>query len=206
LPFVAMGRATNAGDIVCVDTDLAAAADLAVRHLRDLGHVRIAFLGDKPVFGYQYHALAGFRRAHKAYGLALQRDDLLHHVQGADIHAALQPFLARDHGPTALVTTADVDAISALHFFGEHGIRVPDDVAIVTLGDSVLTQLSQPAISAVFYSLEDYCRRAVEALIDLINGREPPRQHVLLPVHLIPRGSTAARRSLGVSAVGCIPE
>jgi DNA-binding LacI/PurR family transcriptional regulator len=191
LPFVAMGRSANNRQIVCVDTDLGAAADLAVRHLLDAGHRRIAFLGDNPVYGYQHYALAGFKRAHQSQGLSLRREDLLPYDHATDIGTALQPFLDRDRGPTALLTTADLDAVTALHFFSDHDLKVPDDVAIVTLGDSDLTQLARPAITTVFYSIEDYCRRSVEVLVDLIEGKKPPRQPELLPVTLIPRGSSA---------------
>jgi len=190
LPFVAMGRCEDQPDLAWVDTDLEGAADLAVRHLLEGGHRRLAFLGAQPIFGYQHHALRGFKRAHDVAGLPLRPDDLLPYDPATGIQAALQPFLHRDDGPTALITSADLEAVEALHFFSAHGLRVPDQVALVTLGDSPLTQLAKPAITAVFYAIEDYCRYAVDLLIDLIEGKDPPRRQVLLPEILIQRESS----------------
>jgi DNA-binding LacI/PurR family transcriptional regulator len=104
----------------------------------------------------------------------------------------LQPFLQRDAGPSALITSADLEAVEALHFFGAHGLRVPDDVALVTLGDSALTQLAKPSITAVFYAIEDYCRYAVDLLLDLIEGKDPPRRQILLAETLIQRESSVS--------------
>jgi DNA-binding LacI/PurR family transcriptional regulator len=192
LPFVAMGRCDHQSDLAWVDTDLEGAADLAVRHLLEGGHRRLAFLGAQPIFGYQYHALKGFMRAHHVAALPLRPEDLLPYDPATGIQAALQPFLRRDDGPTALITSADLEAVEALHFFGAHGLRVPDEVALVTLGDSPLTQLAKPAITAVFYAIEDYCRYAVDLLIDLIEGKDPPHRQILLAETLIQRESSAA--------------
>ena len=74
LPFVAMGRCDDQPDLAWVDTDLEGAADLAVRHLLEGGHRRLAFLGAQPIFGYQYHALKGFKRAHDLAGLPFARN------------------------------------------------------------------------------------------------------------------------------------
>jgi DNA-binding LacI/PurR family transcriptional regulator len=190
LPFVAMGRCEDQADIAWVDTDLEGAADLAVRHLLEGGHRRIAFLGAQPIFGYQYHALKGFKRAHDLAGLPLRPDELLPYDPTTGVSAALQPFLQREDGPTALITSADLEAVEALHFFSVHGLRVPGEVALVTLGDSALTQLAKPSVTAVFYAIEDYCRSAVDLLIDLIEGKDPPRRQVLLPETLLQRDSS----------------
>lgn len=192
MPFVAMGRPDDGCNIVWIDTDLGAAADLAVRHLLEAGHRRIAFLGDTPVFGYQQHALEGFKRAHQVNGIPLRPGDLLPYDPTVGVESALQPFLQTADAPSALVTTADLDAVEALRFFTTHGLRVPDDVALVTLGDSPLAQLVQPALTTVFYSIEEYCRRAVDMLIDLIEGKELSSRQVLLPETLIQRESSTA--------------
>ena len=190
LPFVAMGRSNDQPDAVWVDTDLGGAAEQAVHHLLEGGHRRIAFLGGRPIFGYEYYALEGFHRAHQRYGLPVRPADVLSSYPAAGVQAALQPFLNRHDGPTALITTTDLEAIEALHFFDAHGLRVPDEVGIVTLGDSLLTQHAKPAITTVFYSVEEFSRRAVDMLIDLIEGKELPQRQVLLPETLLQRESS----------------
>jgi DNA-binding LacI/PurR family transcriptional regulator len=190
-PFVSIGRSGVDSGIPWVAADLNASARMAVQHLLEVGHRRIALLGDELTFGYQYHALTGFRNAHTAALLPWQ-PFVLHIDPLAGVRGALQPFMDRDQGPTALITTTDIEAVMALHIFRDLWLRVPRDVGIVTLGDSVLTQLSQPAITAVGYSVKDSCRKSVDLLMTLVEGQQPRQPHHTIPVSLLPRGSTIA--------------
>jgi DNA-binding LacI/PurR family transcriptional regulator len=190
LPFVAIGRPADTGGMVCVDADLAEAGAIAARHLFDLGHTRLGFLGKRPILGYQHHALAGFRRAYRVAGLTLRSSQLLDVDPSTGLRGALQPFF-RPYAPlTGLITTTDIEAVTAVHLFAAQGLRVPEDVSIITVGDSVLTQLAQPAITAVGYSLRDESILAVDLLLKMLAG-QPPHQHLhILPVQLLSRQST----------------
>lgn len=199
LPFVAIGRSADARSMAWVDADLSHAAEIAVQHLLDLGHRRIALLGDRPVFGYQQHVLTGFRRAHRGADIPLSRKQLLHLDPASGLQGALRPFTDEHDQPTALITTADIEAILAVQVFAKMGLRVPDDVAVITLGDSVLTQLARPSITAVCCSVEESCRRAVDLLLALIAGEQPSRQHHLMPVTLFSRQSTSVPHVAGRS-------
>jgi DNA-binding LacI/PurR family transcriptional regulator len=190
MPCVAIGRPADTRGLVCVDTDLDEAGALAARHLFSLGHRRLGFLGAAPVFGYQYHALAGFRRAHRDAGLPLHRSQILGLDQPTGLRGALAPFFASELSLTGLVTTTDVEAVSAMHVLADGGLRVPEDVSIITVGDSVLTQLARPAVTAIDFSVPDVCHLAVDLLLRMLVGH-PPRQNThILPVQLLERGST----------------
>jgi len=196
LPFVVIGRPRDTAGLICVDADLAAAADMAVQYLADLGHRRIAlltaFVDGAPVYGFQYHALAGFERAHRRYGLPPRPDYVLAYDPAHGPHAALRSLLAGSaaDGPTALITTTDLEAVMALHTLAECGRRVPDDVSLVTLGDSVLTELAQPPVTAVRFSVADETRAAADLLMGLLAGEQPPAHARIIPVELLPRHST----------------
>jgi DNA-binding LacI/PurR family transcriptional regulator len=190
LPFVAIGRPADCHGLVCVDADLSEAGVVAARHLFSLGHRRIGLLGDAPVFGYQRHALAGFRRAHREAGIPLHRSQLLGIDPAGSLRGALAPFLTGTSPLTALITTTDVEAVSALHVLADAGLRVPEDVSIITLGDSTLAQLARPPITTVGFSVLDESNLAVDLLLKMLDGH-PPRQHThILPVQLLSRRST----------------
>ncbi|GAC1431951.1 MAG: LacI family DNA-binding transcriptional regulator [Chloroflexota bacterium] len=194
LPFVAIGRPADTRGLVCVDADLAAAGALAARHLFDLGHTRLGFLCHTPVFGYQYHALAGFRGAHRRAGIPLQRSQFLRLDPATGLRGTLAPYIASATPLTGLITTTDIEAVTALHLLTGQGLRVPDDVSVITLGDSVLTQLARPPITAVAFSVADESILSVDLLLKMIDGRLP-RQHVyVLPVQLLTRQSTGPAR------------
>jgi LacI family transcriptional regulator len=189
-PFVCIGRPAEAQGLVCVDADLAEAGALAARHLFTLGHRRLGFLGKTPIFGYQYHALDGFSLAHHAAGLPLDPSQLLDVEPSAGLRGALAPYFASTPSLTGLITTTDIEAVSAMHVLTGQGLRVPEDVSIITLGDSTLAQFVRPAITAVSFSVRDECTLAVYLLLTMLSG-QTPRQHIhILPVHLLSRHST----------------
>jgi len=206
LPFVLIGRPRDAGGLVCVDADMATAAELAVRHLAGLGHRRIALLtasgDDGPVYGFQYHALAGFERAYQTLNLPFDGGQILSYDPACGPHTALRPLLddlsnnggesegsASSAGFTALITTTDLEAAVALRLLAERGRRVPDDLSLVTLGDSVLMELAQPPVTAVRFSVGAETHAAVDALMSLLAGDPSPHEQ-LIPVELLPRCST----------------
>jgi DNA-binding LacI/PurR family transcriptional regulator len=141
LPFASIGRPRETRGIVYVDADQRTAATMAVAHLVALGHRHLAFLGHEPVFGFQYHAPHGFGCAHRAHGLPLHRSQILHDVRSTGLRRVLESLVGHD-GPTALVTTTDIEAVTALHVLADRGRRVPADVSLVTLGDSMLAVMA----------------------------------------------------------------
>jgi len=190
LPFVAIGRPADSRSVVSVDADLAAAGVLAAKHLFSLGHQRIGFLGDAPMFGYQRHALAGFRRAHREAGVPLRNAQLLGLRPSGGLRGALAPFLATTQPLTALITTSEVEAVSALHVLTDAGLRVPEDVSIINLGDSTLVQLARPPITVVGFSVLDESNLAVDLLLQLLDGHTPRTNTHIIPVQLLSRQST----------------
>lgn len=196
LPFVSIGRPREAAGIVRVDGDFARSGELAARYLHSLGHRRIGFLttgqGNTPLLGLQWHALAGFRRAHREAGLRLDRRQVLYHANESEpsLRAALAPFLHGRREMTALVTTHQVEAVLAQQILLAHGHRIPEDVSLICVNDSGLTMLAQPPITVVRFSPAELIPMAVDLLVGMLDGRQPARLEYLVPVELVIRGST----------------
>jgi len=196
VPFVTIGRPHDTTGLTCVDADLAAAAEMAVDHLVGLGHRRIAFLtafyDGAPVYGFQYHALAGFERARRFHSLCLDRDHILTYAPECGPHKVLRALIDDPDGPTGLVTTTDVEAAAAVRILAAHGQSVPTDLSLVTLGDSMLMELSQPPITAVRFPVAEETRAAVDLLMDILTGAQPGCRQRIIPVELLRRHSTRA--------------
>ena len=63
-------------------------------------------------------------------------------------------------------------------------------VCTLSAGDSMLTELAQSPIMAVYFSVADQYRRTVELLVGMMNGQRLARCRHLIPVHVTARGST----------------
>lgn len=185
-PFVAIGRPRQGRGVIRVDGDAEDAGALAARHLFDLGHRHIAFLGQAAHAAFHHHALTGVRRAHAAYGLSLQRSRILalssHTV--TDVRAALSPLLAADPAVTALVVASDLAAVAALRVLADYQRRVPADMSLVALCESVLTVHAQPTLTAIRLPIAEGSQRAVDLLVGLLDGRRPSSMEQILPVTL----------------------
>ncbi len=105
---------------------------------------------------------------------------------------AIAAVIARDL-PEALICYDDKLALALLDGLRDHGIRVPEDVALVGFDDIPYAKLSNPRLTTIVAPTHEMGRLAARALIGAIQtGELPPA--VVLPVELAVRESTPARR------------
>ncbi len=177
-----------------VHTDDVAGGELATRHLVELGHRRIGFMGDSPDNPFDFTSSrdreAGYRRALDAADIPVDDSLVRHGAHQHDVGADLaEQLLSGPEPPTALVCCSDVQAAGAMERTRRMGLSVPGDVSIVGFDDIEmavhlgLTTVRQP----LYRSGELGMLLLLEAL-----GAEPPAPTVHeLDLELVPRASTA---------------
>jgi DNA-binding LacI/PurR family transcriptional regulator len=138
LPFAAVVDAGEAPDFPAVLIDVSAAVDI-VRSFLDRGrHDRIVYIvGPTPSITSQSRAAA----------LAEQFPVVRTDRSAASAVAAA--VAAIDDGPAVLLFDSDVHAAAALAAFADRGLRIPDEVSIVSWTDSSLCQSTSPSITAI---------------------------------------------------------
>jgi LacI family transcriptional regulator len=110
-----------------------------------------------------------------------------------DIGAALlatRRLVERRPDITAIFAQNDTMAIGALSALGKLGKRVPQDIAVVGCDDIDLAPYTAPPLSTVHVPFYETGAEAMRLLLNMIANRSVTPRKVLLPVHLIPRGST----------------
>lgn len=182
-------RLPGAGRHVTLDDERAAA--LAVEHLVDLGHRRIAHLAGPPEADTAQRRRAGYERAARTAGLQV-RDDLLvagdyTSTGGASGMAAL---MALDPPPTAVFVANVAAAVGALYAARRAGRSVPQDVSVVAVHDLPLAAYLEPPLTTVRMPVEELGTRALALLASM-----PPEAGIAEviegPMELVVRGSTA---------------
>ncbi|MDI6102272.1 substrate-binding domain-containing protein [Actinoplanes sp. NEAU-A12] len=149
--------------------------EIAVHHLYDQGHRRIGLLlsGGSPTSAY---LLRGWQRA------------------CADLGIAPDAVNGSTRGLTALIVHSDPQAIAIAQSCADQGIRVPDDLAIVSYDDEV-AHLAEPALTAIRPPKNHVGRLAVELMVSrLLDGDRRPAQGVLVAPELVVRQSSLCRR------------
>ncbi|MQY07874.1 LacI family DNA-binding transcriptional regulator [Actinomadura macrotermitis] len=174
--------------VVTIDYELG--GHLAGRHLRELGHERVAVLAG-PAHGRR---VAGLRRAFADDGLTVP-DSAVHLVPAsaglAGGIAAARAALAADPDTTALFATHDVLAAGALQAARDAGRSVPRDLSVVGYDDDPAGPLSRPALTGVALPTREMARQAIELLLGAVSAPgEPVGTPRPLPPELIVRDSS----------------
>ncbi|MBM9507573.1 LacI family DNA-binding transcriptional regulator [Actinacidiphila acididurans] len=192
LPAVVVGHATGTPGVPSVWIDDAAAVRETLAYLAAMGHRRIARVAGPAHFVHTRERGRAFDSAAEEVGLSGVRC-VYTDYSGEDGARATRRLLSGADRPTAIVYDNDVMAVAALGVTQEMGIAVPAELSVVAWDDSELCRLVHPALTAVSRSVPEYGRRAVTALLHLLDGAEVG--DILLPAPvLVPRGSTAPAR------------
>ncbi|MDH6143639.1 LacI family transcriptional regulator [Kitasatospora sp. GP30] len=189
-PVVLCAWETEAPDRFPVVTiDYERAGYLAGRHLRELGHRKVAVLASPS------HAvrIEGFRRAFTADGLTVP-DSAVHYAPEptpAGGFEAATAALAANPEVTALFATHDVLALGALEAAREAGRSVPQDLSVVGHDDTLEVQVARPALTTVSIPKREMARQAIEQLLRAItkSGTRTNSLQLLRP-ELVVREST----------------
>ncbi len=178
--------------IPSVDGDSADGGFQAVNYLAKLGHERIAFLNGPANSKYSIERLAGYRKALAKNRLPLRKEWIYEFDASQEGgYEGMGKFLAASEVPTATLVINDYSAMGALRAAKEMGYRVPEDVSIIGYGDVPLASMTQPPLTTIRSPYQDMGHEAAHMLIKLIHGKRLSQKHLVLPVELIVRKSTA---------------
>jgi DNA-binding LacI/PurR family transcriptional regulator len=181
-----------------VVTDDVEGGRLATRHLVELGHRAIAFVGDEPRNALGFRSGRAREQGYQAVldEAGLPSDPRLRrfvpHEREAARAMALDLLDTGPERPTAVFTTSDVQAMGVLAAAADLGLRVPEDLSVVGFDDIELS--AHIGLTTVRQPLFDSGRLGVELLLAGLDGEPaPPRRHQL-PLELVRRTTTGPRR------------
>ncbi|RCK68930.1 LacI family transcriptional regulator [Desertihabitans brevis] len=186
VPLVTINRPRRQGGSVVLDT--AAGMAEAVEHLVSLGHRRIVYVSGPRTSWSSERRWRSISRTAARLGAKATRTGPHppSHAAGTGAAEAVVNL-----GATAVIAFNDMIAISMLQRFAERSVRVPEDVSLVGCDDTFIGACTSPALTTIASPTERAARTAVSLL--LTGGTE--RRSVVLPTHLVVRGSTGPVRS-----------
>jgi LacI family transcriptional regulator len=166
---------------------------LAMRHLHELGHRRIATITGLLDTAPGAERLRAYRTEVQALGLAYRDEYVAYGDFYVDSgHRAMAGLLALPEPPTAVVAASDLMALGAVRAVAEAGHSVPHDVSVVGFDDIQLAGHVHPPLTTLRQDKAGLGAEAGRALMALIGGEGDEPDAVTLPVELVVRGSTTA--------------
>jgi DNA-binding LacI/PurR family transcriptional regulator len=175
-----------------IAVDDVAGGEMATRHLIELGHRRVALIGDPPPefrFDWSRDRTRGYEQALSRAGIDVRPEyvregtRLLHVARG--IAAEL---LALPERPTAIFAASDTQAFGAIEAARALGIRVPEELSVIGFDD--IEVASYVGLTTVRQPLFESGRRGAELLLRALSGRQVDVRTELLPLELVVRSTT----------------
>ena len=192
--MVMVNRRPAGVDVPSITPDDATGVELAVRHLAGLDHRRIAHLAGPVTTSTGLVRARAFRSTVRDLGLDDDPDlvatcDFWTEDAGA---VGLRSLLDRETSFTAVVAGNDLIALGCYDVFAERGIDCPGDISVVGFNDMPFLDKLQPPLTTVAVPHQEIGAEAARLLLDVIADQSRPTRSVLLPLHLVVRGSTAS--------------
>ena len=206
LPTVAIAGHQKVKGVTNIILDHRRAAQLALQHLRDLGHEEIAFVKGQQESSDSEVRWAAIVEVAAELGIRI-RPELNVQLQGVDSTPAIgypvgKELLARNRRFTAVFAYNDISAIGTIWAFREAGLRVPEDISVVGFDDIPGAAYANPGLSTVRQPLERMGQIAAQTLIERIEERGADVPEIAIEPEFIVRQSTgpAARMAASVGA------
>jgi len=194
LPTVALLSRHVPNVVGYVNADNVGAMHALVKHLIDLGHRRIAYIGPSHVSNF-IDRLEGYRQALKTFGLPYDRnyEAITPELWTRSLwDSALGRWLSMEIPPTAIVAGDDGIAAGICESARQRGLNIPRDLSVTGFNDILdaerygLTTIRQP-----FWSIG---HAATQKLLEMIEGAPVSACRVTAPISLIVRSTTSGPR------------
>jgi LacI family transcriptional regulator, repressor for deo operon, udp, cdd, tsx, nupC, and nupG len=177
-----------------LSTDDVHSVELAVNHLRQMGHAEIGIALGQERYTPVRRKAGAFRELMGAPHTDLDDETIegricctAYTVEGGV--SAAQHLL--DTGISAIVCGSDVMALGVIRAVRAAGLRVPEDISVVGSDDSLMTEFTDPPLTTVRQPAASLAAAACRSLIDQISGHPVTPGDVIFQPELVVRGSTA---------------
>ncbi len=196
LPTVAVAGHKRLRGVTNIILDHEHAAVLALTHLKDLRHERIAFMKGNPISSDAKDRWDAICRVAVQIGVNID-PELTVQIDVDDPTPKLgypfaQQLLACGKPFTALFAYNDISAIGAIRAIQEQGLRVPQDISVMGFDDIPGAAYHTPSLTTVRQPLNRMGEVAAQALLERIEGKKEYPPEIAIEPELVVRESTAA--------------
>lgn len=195
-PVVIGLRYVESAQIPNVTIDNFKASADVTRYILNLGHRRLCCLAGPEGENLYQDRLRGFLSAVSERGLEVEPDMILRCEPGIQsAYDTMSNFLNAGESFTAVVASGDTMAIGAIRALRNAGLRVPEDVAVVGFDDIELSRLLSPTLTTIRQPQMQIGTRAMELLLDRIEGKPVRFSRHVLDYELVIRESSGGMRN-----------
>jgi LacI family transcriptional regulator len=190
MPLIMFDRVCLTDQFSSVVADGEHSAQIATQHLLDNGCKRVAFIGGANHLDIVKRRKHGYLEALRNNKIPIEKELVVcRKIDYEEGKIAAQTLLALPNPPDAILAMNDTLAFAAIEVIKSHGLRVPNDIALIGYTDEQHANYIEPKLSAVSHQTYEMGETACLLLIDQIRGDKAIRQ-VMIPTHLQIRESS----------------
>lgn len=188
IPIVITGTADGA-DCYQVKIDEMKACELVMDYLLELGHKKIAIVGGSAEVRQTVEKRLKYKQILQRNGITFNEEFIVEgDYNDKSGYREMKKLLELGTHPTAVIAINDFTAIGIIRAAFEMGLRIPQDISVVSFDDTFITNICHPRLTSVSLEYEEFGKKLVDTAIDAIEGKEPMRKQMVLP-RLIVRDS-----------------
>jgi DNA-binding LacI/PurR family transcriptional regulator len=183
-------------EITYVDNNNFRAAKEVTEYLIKLGHKQIAFVGGNLNLTVTVERLLGYEKALRDAGIELVNEYIVHEEflkEGGQ--EAVRELISLTKPPTALVVADDLMALGVLNTLDEMGIKVPEDMSIISFNNVLLAEMSRPPLTSVDINIFDLGFESARSLIYRIENPREPVKRIIIPHKIVKRCSCSSPKT-----------
>jgi LacI family transcriptional regulator len=196
IPAVSIVRKIEGGSIDTIVFEDFNGSRSAARHLIQLGHRRIGFIGGDTRYSSNFDRRQGFLAALREGGIPVDESLVrVGSIQSTWGSIAAEELLRMPDPPTALFLASNAMAPGVMKSLRQHALRIPEEMSLICFDDLDWFTYSEPPISAVATSHEKIAEAAVDMLLQRVEHPQslgPDPVFMQINFELILRHSTAA--------------
>ena len=194
VPAVAVAGHKTMPGITNVVLDHHRAAELALKHLYQLGHREIAFMRGQPYSSDSEIRWTSTVASAAKLGLHVSPELTIHlerDISSPELgYPPVRRLLQRGRHFTAIFCFNDMAAIGAMRAIREAGLRIPEDVSVVGFDDIEHAAFQTPSLTTVRQPLHHMGKLAAETLLSQIHSSMTPRPEIAVKPQLMVRESS----------------
>ncbi|MHC4873191.1 MAG: substrate-binding domain-containing protein [Planctomycetota bacterium] len=185
-----MGWFDGTPQVDWVHNDSETGGRLAAEHLLELGHENFACYASHFWHSGVDFRLKGFRETIERRDIEINENFFVSRDKSMTLTDMAEIFKSENR-PTAVFCMGDHDGIKVMNAALDFGLKVPEDISIISFDGTSLCELCRPAMTSIFADRYTTGKRAADCLISRIeNNDQGPAREIITPVYLKVRGST----------------
>ena len=190
MPVILFDRVCLTDMFSTVVADGEHSAQMATQHLLDNGSKRVAFIGGANHLDIVRRRKHGYLEALRENRIPIQKELVVcRKIDYEEGKIATESLLSLPQPPDAILAMNDTLAFAAMEVIKSHGLRIPQDIALIGYTDEQHANYVEPKLSAVCHQTYQMGQTACQLLIDRLKGDKTVRQ-VVIPTTLQVRESS----------------